>query len=93
MKPLSRIPALTPVNKAAERLGVNVRGFKTAVNEGRIGGCWLVEIGGEDYVHTAYLEHFIAGKPEPATPAEAVAILKAAEEDLFAADPFADPKD
>jgi len=56
-------PALTTVRQAAERLGVGVRGFKTAVIEGRIGACEIVEVGGELYVRTGDLDAFIHRRP------------------------------
>lgn len=64
------IPALIVASEAAARLGVGIKRFKTAVAAGQMGGMWLVELGDETYVHRAYLDAFIAGKPAPKTPAD-----------------------
>lgn len=56
-------PALIAAGDAANLLGIGVKRLKAAVEAGQIGGCWLIEIGSESYVHRAYLDEFINTKP------------------------------
>ena len=61
------VPALIAAGDAADRLGIGIKRFKAAAAEGQIGGCWLIEIGSEVYVHRDRLEAFIAADaPLPA---------------------------
>ena len=59
------VPALIAAGDAADVLGLGIKRFKTAVDEGQIGGCWLIEIGAETYVHRDRLDAFIAADAPP----------------------------
>lgn len=57
------IPALIDIAAAAKRLGVSTKRFRAAVAAGQVGQCRLIQLLGTHYVHTAFLNEFLAVKP------------------------------